>query len=155
MLQLARDASFCALALMCAISPAGGALQEEIARSVDPVVSMVESGGYWMLGERRGSYRVIVTSGCSPEHCFDQVYLQWLETTVNPEGESKTSELKTILVPEAGELSVAKSIRFVRQTEQDMVQLVLANTYSEKEGSICLLLRPQAGQYEVKEGTCR
>src|ERR1700690_3525522 len=42
-------------------------------------IAKVESGGIWKAGGRWGGYRAVVRRGCSPEHCYDDLFVEWVE----------------------------------------------------------------------------
>jgi hypothetical protein len=51
---------------------------ESAVASVDPTISRVETGGRWEGVGRSGFYRALVQTRCSPEHCHDRLFLQWI-----------------------------------------------------------------------------
>jgi hypothetical protein len=62
------------LALLAGPVPAN----ERPYRPFDAEIARVESGGSWKDGEQWGTYRAVVRRGCSPEHCYDDLFIEWL-----------------------------------------------------------------------------
>ena len=134
--------------------PASAAPDDQI--EVDPSVSLVETFGLWDLQARHGRYRIVVTKGCSPEHCFDRAYLQWLETIAEPDSRyARTEVSRSVQIVELGDFVVVQSIVLVPTESQPYrFEIKATNTYTGEEGRLCV--SPSSpGNYRVREGSCK
>ena len=117
--------------------------------SIDPDISFIEAGGYWEQGFRSGRYRVVVQTRCSPEHCYDRLYVQWLETK-GPE----TKVVSTHYIKETGDLINFKKVRLVPAKAGTSVEVESEVAGGEYKSHLCLRLRTP-GEYSHTEGPCR
>ncbi len=123
--------------------------------SVHPSVSLVETFGLWEHDGRHGNFRLVVTKTCSPEHCFDRAYLQWLEAIAGAEGRyERTDVLRTVDLRELGDFAVVHSISLSpTPSDQNRFELRTANTYTLEERRLCVL-PADPGKYSIQEGAC-
>ena len=127
---------------------------DEFRGSLDPSIVLVESGGFWEHEGRVGNFRVVVTKACSPEHCFDRLYLQWLEDKSRERESTQVIEARTVRVSEAGDLTVVRSVHCLAGRDKNVFQVKVANTYTEATRSFCLIAQTIPGRYQVREGKC-
>lgn len=118
---------------------------------LDPAISQVVTGGTWEEDDMSGYYRVVVRTHCSPEHCFDQAYIQWIEIASR---ESAPREGRTVHVTEAGDFAVVSKVEFLVGSDgAAAIQFELVNTYSMESAKLCV--RPAyPGSYQTKDGDC-
>ena len=116
--------------------------------SIDPTISFVEVGGYWEQGSSSGRYRVVVQTRCSPEHCYDRLYVQWLEIK-GPE----TKVVSTHYIKETGDLMNFKKVQLVPAKAGTIVEVESEAAGGEIKSRSCLRLRTP-GEYSHTEGPC-
>jgi len=82
---------------------------------LDPTISQVQTGGFWHRGKTEGLYRTVVQKRCSPEHCYDRLFIQWLATLVDSDGRptGESSVVATRPVREVGDLTHLTGLRFI------------------------------------------
>jgi hypothetical protein len=115
---------------------------------IDSTVSFVEVGGYWEQGSSSGRYRVAVQTRCSPEHCYDRLYVQWLEIK-----RSETKVISTQYIKETGDLMNFKRVQLVPVKAGTSVEVESEATGGEIKSRSCLRLRTP-GEYSHTEGPC-
>lgn len=92
-------------------APDGRTVSESGFRSdLDPYIFTVLSGGKWKLKETYGHCRLIVRRLCSPEHCWSDTYLQWIESN-DWDKNSDDIVFATVPIKEAGYGTIVTSAR--------------------------------------------
>lgn len=135
---LTYGASFLVLA-GCAVRlgrPVYNAQRGEFRGGLDPAIDEVSTAGMWKDGEAYGRYRLVVRRQCSPDHCFSEAYLQWMQITEDEPAES--IELVTVPVHEVADHAglVIRAPRFVEDREGPIFYLQAGNTYAAGEGEV-------------------
>jgi len=121
---------------------------------LDTGISLVETFGLWENGGRYGSLRVVVTKGCSPEHCADRAYLQWLEAVQGSQGYERTTILASVPLEEIGDFVMVQTVsRAATESNPNRFELRVANTYTGDEGVVCVT-PAGPGRYSAHEGAC-
>ena len=116
--------------------------------SIDPTISFVEVGGHWKRGSNSGRYRVVVQTRCSPEHCYDRLYIQWLEIKG-----LETKVVFTRYVKETGDLMNVRKVQLVPTKAGTSVEVESEAGGGEIKPQSCLRLRAP-GEYSHTEGRC-
>src|SRR5688572_32899460 len=82
-------------------------------------IAKVDSGGLWEIEKRWGRYRAVVRRGCSPEHCYDDLFVEWIEER---EGQ-KPKVITTKHIPEIPGLTHVSDLKFVFTKKQTRLQV--------------------------------
>jgi hypothetical protein len=144
------------LVIAAELGGAGARADDDSYRPVDADVTRVETGCRWKDGERSGRYRAVVRTRCSPEHCYDDLFLEWLE---DRRGASDTFRPTTTLaakkrVEEVGGVANVSNLRFLPSGRQPQLEVEQSSIDVDKPWTICLALAAP-GKYAMKKGRCR
>lgn len=121
---------------------------------LDSEIRRVESGGTWQVGDRRGRYRAVVRTRCSSEHCYDDLFLEWVEHLVDEEAHAFQSKVVSVKrVDEVGGLTNVSSLRFVLSPRATRLE-VQHSFDGDESWTFCLDLGAP-GMFTVRPGTCR
>jgi hypothetical protein len=151
--------SFCVVG--CAVSQHGVATPAHPAiESIDATISQVETGGHWEGARGRGHYRAVVQHLCSPEHCHDQLFLQWIWEAdpdlmrKDPAADDKV--LATIYVKETGNLTNFTDVRFVEDGSSSALQVrnFVPGAPPELHWTRCIVLGAD-GKYVHRYSPCK
>jgi len=114
--------------------------------AIDPSVTLVKTGGYWSFAQVTGVYRVLVRQRCTPMHCKDELFLQWLEVRGQ-----RLILRASVEIKEAGLGFVVQNIDWMPWGIQAGT-IALQLRHSPSLGHSRLLIRPLAfGQYRVAD----
>jgi hypothetical protein len=124
-----------------------------------PEIAVVESGGLWKLGNRWGRYRAVVRRGCSPEHCYDHLFLEWIEVRETDDSKAPregpaSKIIATTRVSEVPGLTHVSQVKFAFSKKETRLQVKHEGTDGEDKWTFCLVLGPP-GKYTSKDGSCR
>ncbi|MBW2242656.1 MAG: hypothetical protein JRH01_11785 [Deltaproteobacteria bacterium] len=113
----------------------------------DPKPGAVDARLYTVAS--RGTHRLLVYRICSPEHCWSQSYLQWLEQT-SPEPIVKA----TTPVTELGYGSFVTSARWTLARDEPQLEVRVAPSHGEQPERTRIVIPREAGGYVTrwKEG---
>ena len=112
-------------------------------------IATVESGGLWEVGKRWGRYRAVVRRGCSPEHCYDNLFVEWVE-----HGDGRRPKvIATKYIREIPGLTNVSDIRFVFVKKSTRLQVQHVGSDGEDKWTLCFSLGAPA-EYSSKEGQC-
>jgi hypothetical protein len=114
-----------------------------------PDIARVESGGIWRVGSRWGRYRAVVRRGCSPEHCYDDLFVEWVE--VSEGGDSKV--IATKHVAEVPGLTHVSELKFFFPGKGTRLEVQHEGGDGVDKFALCLDLE-QPGTYTTKKGRC-
>jgi hypothetical protein len=134
---------------MLALSAAASHADGQPYKPFDPGIARVESGGSWKDGSQWGTYRAVVRRGCSPEHCYDDLFLEWLgREPLQP------TVVSTAHVAEVGGLTHVVDLRFVFSKDRTRLEVRHESDGGEDKWTLCLDLG-KPGKYTAKNGRCR
>jgi len=129
--------------------PASGAPEDRPYKPLDPQIARVESGGSWKDGERYGGYRAVVRTRCSPEHCYDDLFVEWML-----HGVGRTQAIVTKRVAEVGGVTKVTDVRFHLSKRETLLEVRHQTDGGEDKWTFCLTLgRP--GAIQSRDGACR
>jgi hypothetical protein len=114
---------------------------------IDPTISFVETGGAWDSGTRRGYYRAVVQTRCSPEHCRDRLFVQWVMER------PRLGVVATRFIREVGDLTHVTKVRLVLGSGGTKLEVHHEADGSDEKWVRCLLLSVE-GRYTEHEGAC-
>jgi hypothetical protein len=112
-------------------------------------IALVESGGMWKIGSQWGRYRAVVRRGCSPEHCYDDLFVEWIEIAEG--GGSKIVAIKH--VPEIPGLTHVSDLRFLFPKKGTRLQVEHEGGDGVDKWALCFDLG-LPGKYTAKKGKC-
>lgn len=93
----------------------------------------------------RGTHRLLVYRICSPEHCWSQSYLQWLEQT-SPEPIVKA----TAPIMELGYGTFVTSARWVLAGDQPQLEVRVVPSHAELAERTRIIVPREAGRYVTR-----
>lgn len=112
-------------------------------------IAIVQSGGLWEVGKRWGRYRAVVRRGCSPEHCYDDLFVEWLE-----EGEGRARKVVgTKHIREIPGLTHVSEVRFVYAKKVTRLQVRHEGGDGADKWTLCFQLGGPT-EYQAKQGPC-
>ena len=117
--------------------------------TIDPMVESVVSGGYWIDGADRGTYRVVVRSG-GFDHIISEITIEWL---AEPKDENQTSSVrKSVVVKEGQGLWRATACKLEMDPASDKVFLdwTAIDTHNQSERQCRAQLLPNGSYRLVK-----
>jgi len=122
---------------------------------VNTTVSLVKIFGHWEHGDHNGYLRLVVTKACSPEHCFDRAYLQWVESVPGADRRYARAEvLKVVPIQDLGDAGVVQAIRRApTASDPNRFELHLENTYTAHQGVLCIT-PADPGHYSASQAAC-
>lgn len=118
-------------------------------------ISRVEVFGDWQFKQRRGQYRLVVAHYCSPEHCFDRPYLQWIESLTGTDGRHGSSEIaSSIRLADLGDFAVIQQVELSSSAAApNRFEVLAINTYTGESTTFCI--NPGApGKYRATRESC-
>ena len=140
-------------AALLLLAPLCHASASESATLPDAAVFLVETFGAWDLDARRGQFRFVVTKRCSPEHCADHLYVQWIESVPGADGRhSHFAVLDSSRVSEIGDFAVVQQV--TRVPPSSSIDVLVVNTYTMDESRFCVALAVNPGSYVVNAAPC-
>jgi hypothetical protein len=120
---------------------------------LDPEIRLVESGASWERGEAFGYYRALVQTRCSPEHCRDRLFIQWVSRPVWPKPRP-SRVVDSRYVREVGDLTNVTRVRFILSTGGTKLEVEHhVGDDDELKWTRCLSLRAE-GTYGQVEAPC-
>ena len=122
---------------------------------LSPSISIVETFGLWAHEQDEGGLRLVVTKRCSPEHCADRAFLQWLVHRIDrDDGSVRTREVATVELVELGAVAVVQSVVPAPAVDRPgRFELHAVNTYTLDPRTICVDPGPPS-RYAASEGSC-
>ncbi len=123
---------------------------------IDSEIRRVETGGQWKDRDRSGRYRAVVRTHCSREHCYDDLFIEWLEfswpadDTAGPS--SKVTATKRIA--EVGGLTNVSRLLFRVSAAETRLEVEHSSIDVEDKWILCLALGTP-GKYTSRNGRCR
>jgi hypothetical protein len=112
-------------------------------------IARVDSGGTWKFGNQRGKYRAVVRRGCSPEHCYDDLFVEWIEVVAG--GGSKVVATKQI--PEIPGVTHVSDLRFLFPKKGTQLEVQHEGDGGVDKWTLCFDLG-LPGNYASKKGKC-
>ncbi len=112
-------------------------------------IARVESGGVWKTGTQWGRYRAVVRRGCSPEHCYDDLFVEWIEVIEG--GGSKV--VATTHVSEIPGLTHVSDVRFLFPKKGTELEVQHEGGDGADKWTLCFDLG-LPGKYTTKKGKC-
>ena len=113
-------------------------------------IARVESGGMWKVGNQWGRYRAVVRRGCSREHCYDDLFVEWIE--VKEGGGSKVVARRH--VPEIPGLTHVSDLRFLFPKTGTRLEVQHEGGDGVDRWTLCFDLG-LPGKYTSKNGKCQ
>jgi hypothetical protein len=121
--------------------------------AIDAGVTRVQTGGRWKDGARSGRYRVVVKTRCSREHCYDGLFVEWLQDIWPEEDAPTTKVVAAKRIEEVGGLTTVSQLRFVGSGTRPRLEVEHKSGDDEK-WTICVTL-DTPGRYKGSDGRCR
>ncbi len=112
-------------------------------------IARVESGGMWKVGNQWGRFRAVVRRGCSPEHCYDDLFVEWIEVTEG--GGSKVVIARHIA--EIPGLTHVSDLRFLFPKKGTRLEVQHEGGDGVDKWTLCFDLG-LPGKYTAKKGKC-
>ena len=116
---------------------------------IDTNVWAAESGGTWAVAGGTGHYRAVVYKRCTPEHCYDTLFIEWIAVT---SGDTKLVTSKQVV--EVGDLTVVSKTVFVLSGAGTRLEVANEMVSGDERWTRCFQLG-SPGKYVVSEGRCK
>jgi hypothetical protein len=114
---------------------------------IDSSISFVETGGLWENSAQRGHYRLVVQTRCSPEHCHDRLFVQWVMELPSERVAA------TKYVAEVGDLTNLDQVHFVLGGVATRIEVHHHVEGIDEKWTRCLVLAAP-GKFTASEGAC-
>jgi hypothetical protein len=124
-------------------------------RSPDPSISQVVTGGHWRDGKREGRYRAIVQARCSPEHCYDYLFVEWLvDVRPTDEGVGPTITVaSTAAIKEVAGVNRVSAVSFVLSAQDALLEVEQISDDIDLKWHVCIGLG-KPGKYTAGSKKC-
>lgn len=121
---------------------------------IDPQVTRLHAGGRWEHTGRSGQYRAIVRTRCSPEHCYDDLFIEWLARSESAETAGPRYDVAaTRRIAQVGGLTKVSNLRIAPSRKETRLEVEHFSADEPTRWTICLTLGAP-GNYTSVDGRC-
>jgi len=141
-----------AVLLVTIVAPPLGAADQPMYAPIDMQVRRVESGGEWRDAKRSGSYRAVIRSRFTGGLGYDDLFVEWVETSSRPPKVVARKRVK-----EVGGLTFVSDLRLTYSQFGSRLEIRHHTVARARDGGEewehCLTLG-SPGKYTRKDGPC-
>ena len=114
-------------------------------------IAKVEAGGVWKTGKRWGRCRAVVRRRCSPEHCYDDLFVEWVDVS----DRSAPKVVATTHIREIPGLTHVSEMKFVFPKKGTLLEVQHEGGAGDEDDrwTMCFQLG-LPGKYTSKDGRC-